>query len=566
MTDSLKPAAAPKLSTLKRDEHINRLQSETFDLAVIGGGITGAGIALDARSRGISVALVEKSDFASGTSSRSSKLIHGGLRYLEHLEFSLVREALRERETLSRIAPHLSRRLAFLVPLYRRGLQSPLGSNKLKLRLGLTLYDLLAGGRNVGRHRWLAPDEALKLAPALDSEGLRGAFLYYDCLTDDARLVVEVIKAAAAMGAVVANYAAARGITRLDDLYRIEVKDIAKDKAVTLRARVVVNATGVWADRLARLSDASAPRRLRPSKGIHIVVPSEKLNNRTAVLIPSLGEQRFLFVIPWLGRTLIGTTDTDYDGELDDPAATREETSRVLQSAARMFPGAALSESDCISAFAGLRPLVGSDKAATANLSRKEELFESESGLITIIGGKLTTYRRMAERAVDLATRRLENISRRAKRRGTHSDGSRHRMNGRSLTAQIELAGGRLERDVKTEAVRAASDYGVSVDTAIHLMETYGGNYRAVLEIASESEELKNPLAADLPHIEAEVIYAARAEMAATVEDFLSRRTRIALLAPDHGRGCAARVAALMGRELGWSSNEAQEALAGLSL
>jgi glycerol-3-phosphate dehydrogenase len=551
MTDSLKPAAAPRLSTLKRDEHINRLQSETFDLAVIGGGITGAGIALDARSRGISVALVEKSDFASGTSSRSSKLIHGGLRYLEHLEFSLVREALRERETLSRLAPHLSRRLAFLVPIYRRGLQSPLGSNKLKLRLGLTLYDLLAGGRNLGRHRWLAPAEALKLAPALDSAGLRGAFLYYDCLTDDARLVIEVIKAAAAMGAVVANYAAAHGVTRLDDLYRIEVQDIAADRAVTLRARVVVNATGVWADSVARLSEASAPRRLRPSKGIHIVIPSAKLNNQTAVLIPSLGEQRFLFVIPWLGRTLIGTTDTDYDGELDDPAATREEMSRVLQSAARMFPGAALSESDCISAFAGLRPLVGSDKAATANLSRKEELFESESGLITIIGGKLTTYRRMAERAVDLAARRLENKS---------------RMSGRSLTEQIELAGGRLERDVKTEAERAASDYGVSVDTASHLMETYGGNFRAVLEIASESEELKTPLAADLPHIEAEVIYAARAEMAATVEDFLSRRTRIALVAPDHGRGCAARVAALMGRELGWSSNEAQEALAGLSL
>ncbi|HEX5732591.1 MAG TPA: glycerol-3-phosphate dehydrogenase [Blastocatellia bacterium] len=552
MTDNLTPAAAPRMSTLKRNEHINRLQSETFDLAVVGGGITGAGIALDARSRGISVALVEKSDFASGTSSRSSKLIHGGLRYLEHLEFSLVREALRERETLSRLAPHLSRPLAFLVPLYRRGLQSPLGSNKLKLRLGLTLYDLLAGGRNVGRHRWLAPGEALKLAPALDSQGLRGAFLYYDCLTDDARLVVEVIKAAAAMSAVVANYAAARSITRLDDnSYRIEVEDVAAARSVTLRARVVVNATGVWADSVARLSDASAPRRLRPSKGIHIVVPSEKLNNRTAVLIPSLGEQRFLFVIPWLERTLIGTTDTDYDGDLDDPEATREETSRVLQSAARMFPGADLTEADCISTFAGLRPLVGGDKSTTANLSRKEELFESESGLITIIGGKLTTYRRMAERAVDLAARKLEN---------------KFRMNVRSLTERIELAGGRLERDVKTEAEQAASDYGVSVDTAIHLMETYGGNFRAVLEIASESEELRNPLAVDLPHIEAEVIYAARAEMAVTVEDFLSRRTRIALLAPDHGRSCATRVAALMGRELGWSSNEAQEALASLSL
>ncbi|HJQ68544.1 MAG TPA: glycerol-3-phosphate dehydrogenase [Blastocatellia bacterium] len=552
MNQDANPVAAPRLATLKRDDNIGRMQGETFDLAVIGGGITGAGIALDARSRGFSVALVEKSDFASGTSSRSSKLIHGGLRYLEHFEFSLVREALRERATLSRIAPHLSRRLAFLVPVYRRGLRSPLGSNKLKLRLGLTLYDLLAGGRNVGRHRWLAAAEALKLAPALDPRGLRGAFLYYDCLTDDARLVVEVIKAAAAMGAAVANYAAARAVTKLDDdSYRIEVEDTADDRTVTLRARVVVNATGVWADSVARLSDASAPPRLRPSKGVHIIVDSKKLDNRTAVLVPSLGEQRFLFVIPWLGRTLIGTTDTDYDGDLDDPPATREETSRVFESAARMFPGADLSESDCISAFAGLRPLVVGDQSSTANLSRKEELFESESGVITIIGGKLTTYRRMAERAVDLAARKLED---------------KFRMKGRSLTERIELAGGRVEGDVKAEAERAASDHGVSVETATHLIETYGGNFRAVLEIASESEELKNLLDAELPHIEAEVIYAARAEMAATVEDFLARRTRIALVARDHGRVCAARVATLMARELRWSSKKAQEALAGLSL
>jgi glycerol-3-phosphate dehydrogenase len=556
MGDDLKPVAAPVLSTLKRTENIARMQGEVFDLAVIGGGITGAGIALDARSRGITVALVEKNDFASGTSSRSSKLIHGGLRYLEHFEFSLVREALRERETLSRLAPHLSRRLGFLVPLYKKSQRSPLGSNKLKLRLGLTLYDLLAGRRNVGRHRWLNPDETLRLAPALDVRGLRGAFLYYDCLTDDARLVIEVIKAASARGAVAANYAAARSIERLEDnLSLIEVEDLASGNQIALRARVVVNATGVWADSVARLSDANAPTRLRPSKGIHIVIPSEKLNNQTAVLIPSAGEQRFLFVIPWLGRTLIGTTDTDYNGELDDPAATSEETSRVLESAARQFPAANLSATDCISAFAGLRPLVSSQGASTAKLSRKEDLFEGESGLITIIGGKLTTYRRMAERTVDIVARKLESNPR-----------MNTLMNKRSLTEKIELAGGRLERDISEEAEYAAIAYGVSRETATHLIETYGGNFRAVLEIASESDELKSPLTCGLPHIEAEVIYAARAEMIVTVEDFLARRTRIALLAPDHGRSCAARVAWLMGRELGWSNAEAQKALAGLSL
>jgi glycerol-3-phosphate dehydrogenase len=556
MSDDLKANAAPRLSLLSRDENIRRMQSEVFDLAVIGGGITGAGIALDARSRGISVALVEKSDFASGTSSRSSKLIHGGLRYLEHFEFSLVREALRERETLSRLAPHLSRPLAFLVPVYKRGLRSPLGSNKLKLRLGLTLYDLLAGRKNVGRHRWLARDEALKIAPALDARGLRGAFLYYDCLTDDARLVIEVIKAAALRGARVANYAAARRIEILDDnLSRIEVEVLTASRTVALRARVVVNATGVWADEVTQLSDESATKRLRPSKGIHIVIPSEKLNNTAAVLIPSLGEQRFLFVIPWLGRTLIGTTDTDYNGDLNEPAATSEEIERVLQSAARMFPDAKISATDCISAFAGLRPLVGGQGKSTAALSRKEEIFESQSGLISIIGGKLTTYRRMAERAVDIVARRLESNS---------------QMNGQtfghSLTERIELAGGPLERDIRDEAERAAIEYGVSVETANHLIKTYGGNFRAVLEIANESEELKKPLIDELPHIEAEVVYAARAEMAATVEDFLARRTRICLLARGDVRACAARVAALMAGELGWSSAEAEEALASLSL
>ena len=549
MSDDLKSDVAPTTSLPSRGETVERLQSEVFDLAVIGGGVTGAGIALDARSRGISVALVEKGDFASGTSSRSSKLIHGGLRYLEHFEFSLVREALRERETLSRLAPHLSRKLAFLVPLYKRGLRSPLGSNKLKLRLGLTLYDLLAGGKNVGRHRWLARDEALEHAPALDPRGLRGAFLYYDCLTDDARLVIEVIKEAARRGASVANYAAARRIERLDDLTRIEVEDLAARRAFAIRARVVVNAAGVWADEVTRLSDAGAAKRMRPSKGIHIVIPSEKLNNAAAVLIPSMGEQRFLFVIPWLGRTLIGTTDTDYDGNLDEPAATGEEIDRVLQSAARAFPGANISAADCISSFAGLRPLVGGAGESTAALSRKEEIFESESGLITIIGGKLTTYRRMAERAVDLAARRLESNSRM-----------------KSLTEHIRLAGGRLERDTKAEAQAAATRYGVSVEAATHVVETYGGNFRAVLEIATESEELKKPLIDGLPHIEAEVVYAARAEMIVTVEDFLARRTRIRLLARGDVRPCAARVAARMASELGWSTAEAQAAIADLSL
>ena len=526
-----KPAV--EFSPRARAANLNRMGREAFDVAVIGGGITGAGIALDAASRGLTVALIEKRDFASGTSSRSSKLIHGGLRYLEQFQFSLVREALEERATLKEMAPHLSEPLAFLVPVYGAGTRSPLGANKAKLRLGLWLYDLLAGRKNIARHRWLGRDEALKVAPRLESKNLRGGFLYYDCLTDDARLVIEVIKAAASHGALAANYARAFGLVKTGNrITGVEVEDALDKRRFNLNARTVVNATGVWSDEIARLQNPRSRNHLRPSKGIHIVLPSERFGNRAAVLIPSLGEQRFLFVIPWQGRTVIGTTDTDYTGDLDEPRAESEEITRVVESAARYFPGAGVSLDEVISSYAGLRPLVSGDGKSTKELSRKEEIFENESGMISIIGGKLTTWRRMAERVVDLVARRLE-----------HS--------GQGITASIRLANSAsLAGDLKQEAARAASEFDVPVATVEHLMQSYGGNFRAVLEIARESEELKRALIHGLPHIEAEVVYAARSEMAMTAEDFLSRRTRIALLASDGGRECEARVETLMKRTL----------------
>jgi glycerol-3-phosphate dehydrogenase len=535
MSENLKQQ---ELSLRTRSANLDRMRSEVFDVAVIGGGITGAGVALDAASRGLSVALVEKRDFASGTSSRSSKLIHGGLRYLEQFHFALVRESLHERAVLSRMAPHLSRPLEFLVPIYSTAARSPLGANKLKLRAGLWLYDLLAGRQNVARHRWLSREGALKLAPALEPAGLRGAFVYYDCLTDDARLVIEVIKAAAAHGAVIANYAAARGLRKNDDDRSVvQIEDVLNRSLFELRASVVVNASGVWSDEVSRLSDANSPEKLRPSKGIHVVTPAEKFQNHTAVLIPSLGEQRFLFVIPWHGRTVIGTTDTDYEGDLDEPAAQPDEVSRVMESAARAFPAANLSGEDVIGTFAGLRPLVRADhKQSTKELSRKEEIFETESRLITITGGKLTTWRRMAERVVDLISKRFERNGRRA---ALHP----------SVTNRIRLAGGSIDND----PARAAAEFDVNVSTVEHLMNTYGGNYRIVLDITRESEMMRETLVRGLPHIEAEVVYAARYEMIATVEDVLARRTRITLLARDHGRSCAMRVATLIGVELGWS-------------
>jgi len=543
MSGNLKPH---ELSLLTRAANLDRMRGEVFDVAVIGGGITGAGVALDAASRGLSVALIEKRDFASGTSSRSSKLIHGGLRYLKQFHFGLVRESLRERAVMSRMAPHLSRHLEFLVPIYSTAERSPLGSNKLKLRAGLWLYDLLAGRRNVARHRWVSREGALKLAPALDATGLRGAFVYYDCLTDDARLVIEVIKAAATHGAVISNYAVARGLRKNEaDQSVVEIEDVLNRSHFELRARVVVNAGGVWSDEVSRLSDASSPTKLRPSKGIHAVTPAEKLGNHTAVLIPSLGEQRFLFVIPWHGRTVIGTTDTDYEGDLDEPIVQPDEVNRVMESAARAFPAAKLSSEDVISTFAGLRPLVrAGHKRSTKELSRKEEIFETESGLITITGGKLTTWRRMAERVVDLISQRFERNGRRS-------------VLYASVTNRIRLAGGSIDSD----PARAAAQYDVSAPTVEHLMNTYGGNYRVVLDITRESKEMKETLVRGLPHIEAEVVYAARYEMAATVEDVLARRTRITLLASDHGRSCCKRVATVIGAELGWPHAEIELAI-----
>ncbi|HJQ26341.1 MAG TPA: glycerol-3-phosphate dehydrogenase/oxidase [Blastocatellia bacterium] len=523
-----------ELSRRTRAANLERMRRETFDIVVIGGGATGAGMALDAVSRGLTVALVEKHDFASGTSSRSSKLIHGGLRYLEHFEFALVREGLRERARLRRNAPHLGQPLPFLIPVYQSSERSPLGNQVLKLRLGLTLYDWLAGRQNFARHRWLTTAQALAFAPHLSVEGLRGAFVYYDGLTDDARLVIEIIKTAAGRGAVVANYVAASGFVERDSRIRgVAVTDTLSGEPLTVTGRIVINATGVWADDVMRLSDPAAARTLRPSKGIHVVLPAAKLNTRAAVLIPSLGEQRFLFVIPWQERIVIGTTDTDYAGDIEDPQATADEVRRVIESAAQSFPDANITTDDVISSFAGLRPLAGG-AGATKELSRREVIIETKKGLISIIGGKLTTWRAMGERAVDRAVERLAANAPAA-------------PIARSRSAEINLAHSeRFADGINSEAARLASEFAVPQATAAHLLQSYGGNCTAVLELTRRRPELKQRLIADLPHVEAEVVYAAGQEMAMTVEDFLSRRTRISLLARDGGAACVARVTELL--------------------
>src|SRR5262249_55549860 len=414
---------------------LERCEKEIFDILVIGGGITGAGIAFDAAARGLKVALVEKRDFAAGTSSRTTKLIHGGLRYLEHFDFGLVREALIERAILTRTAPHLAEAFPFVIPIYKNPHRNY--DHPLKLRAGLVLYDLLAGRHGFEHHHRLSPQEALDLAPQLDSQGLKGAFLYYDARTDDSRLVIEVIKAAHERGAAIANYTRVLGFLKNDrgKIVGARLGDQLTGREIETRARIVINATGVWMEETLRLNwhANNLPKIVRPAKGIHVTIAQERLPTKAAWLIPSLTGHRFYFVVPWQGRINIGTTDTDYKGDKDSPAATRAEVIEVLNAINSYFPNARLEPVDVISTWAGLRPLITDPRANnTTEVSRKEEIIETSDDLISISGGKLTTYRQMAEDTVDLATRRLR---------------ERHGVNAPdSATKELPISGGGIER------------------------------------------------------------------------------------------------------------------------
>jgi glycerol-3-phosphate dehydrogenase len=535
-----------------RRESLSRLAEELFDVLIIGGGITGAGLALDAALRGLRVALVEKRDFAAGTSSRSTKLIHGGLRYLEHFDLALVREGLRERAILARNAPRLARPFPFVIPIYenrRRNYDRP-----LKMRLGLLLYDLLAGRRAFARHRRLSRGEALTLAPQLDPRGLKGAFVYYDAVTNDSRLVVEVIKTARRRGAEMANYTRVAGFIKSEEgkIVGARLRDELTGGEIECRARIVINATGVWMEDLIRLDGQAANglnKRLRPAKGVHLTVPADRLRVDAAWLIPSLTSHRFYFVVPWEGRVNIGTTDTDYSGDKDHPQAEPEEVNEILGAINSYFPEARLEPSDVISSWAGLRPLITDPRAsATTEVSRKEEIIESEDGLISIGGGKLTTYRLMAERGIDLAARRLN---------------ERFNIAAGVASAKNEAIGGEISSDEITITPELLSQTeNLPLETAQHLLRDYGPDYRRLVELTREDERLRGRLVEGLPHILAEAVYAARCEMAMTLADVMTRRTRLAMVAGREALNCAAIVADAMARELGWSGEQTERQVA----
>jgi glycerol-3-phosphate dehydrogenase len=524
-------------STFDRATALRRLAEEQFDVLVIGGGITGAGAALDAASRGLRTALVERDDFASGTSSKSSKMVHGGLRYLQNGDVRLVYEALAERQRLRRNAPHLVKILPFLIPIFSKdGLISP----KVARAFGsaMWMYDATGGARIGKLHKRLKPAEAIEYMPTLPADRLAGAYLYYDARADDARLTLTIARTAALeFDAVVANGCRVSGLLKNADGKVAGATVDAGDGTFDVRATSVVNATGVWADDVRALDEGSHPNSLRPAKGIHITVPWSKVRNTIAVVVPVPKDKRSVFVVPWADHagdpqfTYIGTTDTDYDGSLDDPQCDRDDVEYLL-SAVNGAVTSKLTEEDVLGTWAGLRPLVKSASSGrTADLSRRHRVARSASGLITITGGKLTTYREMAADTVDEVMHEL----------GTRK---------RSRTRHLQLRGA-----AGFDTLRS-SDAASGNDTLVHLLDRYGDEAPAVFALAEKEPGLGDPLVPGLPYLRAEAVYAARHEMARSVDDVLSRRTRARLLARDETAAVADDVAALLAPELGWDDAE----------
>ena len=519
-------------------------RGETFDLLVIGGGATGCGIALDAASRGLSVALAEKGDFASGTSGRSTKLIHGGVRYLEaallhfdRVQFNLVRDALHERGVLLRIAPHLCRRLTLVTPLYRLA-EVPY------VFAGLKLYDLLAGEMGIGASRFIGRAELLRRFPMIRQQGLKGGVLYYDGQFNDARMNLALALTALEQGAAVANHLEVVELVREGDrVAGARVRERFSGQSWEIRARCVVNACGPSADLLRRLDDPQATPLLQVSSGIHIVLPRSFAPADTGITIPKTEDGRVLFILPWLGGCLVGTTDEPAVPR-EHPVVDEEHIDYLLRHVGRYF-NLKLERADIRSCWSGLRPLVRDPSAAdTARLARDHVISRSPSGLITIVGGKWTTYRKMALDTVDYAVR----VAGLAPKVGCRTD-------------RIMLAGGAGFRP--EAAPELASQYGLTQESAWHLHRSYGDLAPRVAELCSG--DFHEPLAPGYPYLKGELLWAVRREFALSAADFLARRLPLALLDLEAARVAVPYVLETMAGELGWDevrlAKERQEIL-----
>jgi glycerol-3-phosphate dehydrogenase len=516
-----------------RDVALEKLEATRraeLDLLVVGGGITGAGIALDASSRGMKVGLVERDDFASGTSSKSSKLVHGGLRYLEQREFGLMREAAQERDLLRHLAPHLVEPLAFILPVSDRWARAKFG-------VGLWAYDALASFKNMSVHRYLDVSDTEAAVPALPKGKIKGGFLFYDCKNDDVRLVMEVLVQAVRYGAVVANHLEVKDLSGSDHLCTATVEDRLSGDCFEVRAAHIIVAAGVWTDELEAMANPEAAARVRPSKGIHLAFRRDKLPvTGSGAFIPDAERKRMLFVIPWLDTVIVGTTDTKYDGNIDEPSVDDDDRRYVLDAIESVFH-LGLTEADIAGAWAGLRPLIAGEKGSTADLSRKHTVYDVSPGITGITGGKLTTYRRMAKDAVD------------------HVLGSRGEE-VRSKTRWIRLGSSDVGA-LRSAVERRGKRIGLSSDAMANLVRCYGDRALAVIDIAAE-EELTGHIVPGTQPIAAEVAYTARNEMVQALSDLLSRRTRLALTDPAGGIGEKSVAPSLLSDELGWSEERSR--------
>lgn len=527
-------------SPFSRSFSLEKLSQQTFDVLVVGGGITGAGVALDAASRGLSVALVERDDFASGTSSKSSKLVHGGLRYLQQGDVRLVYQALRERKRLRRNAPHLVQVLPFMIPILTK---DGVVSRKIARALGsaMWMYDL-TGGWRIGRiHRRLNAKKAFAHLPTMNPKRLASAYLYYDAEADDARLCLTVLRTAADLGAVIANRCKVLSITSPSaSEHHVVVSDTITNNSFTVSARSVVNATGVWADDVRALDEDSHPDTIRPAKGVHLTVPWDKVKNDIAVVIPVPKDRRSLFVVPWLPKsdgtyrfTYIGTTDTDYQGPVDDPQCTKDDITYVLD-ALNASVTTGITEQDVTGVWSGLRPLVkpqeGAASGRTADLSRRHSVITSPTGVVTVTGGKLTTYREMAEDAVD---------------------------------AVCELLGKKSASRTKRLALRGSSGKrSRDGDLNLHLDGRYGSDSQQVKDLIAQQPHLDSELIPGLPYLKAEAVYAVTNEMATSLDDILTRRTRARLQHRQNTKASAKEIAELVAPYAGWDADEIQQQVA----
>ncbi|MFD7504086.1 glycerol-3-phosphate dehydrogenase/oxidase [Streptomyces sp. NPDC059850] len=525
----------PALGPAERGQALARMADRELDVLVVGGGVVGAGTALDAATRGLETGLVESRDWASGTSSRSSKLVHGGLRYLEMLDFALVREALKERGLLlERIAPHLVKPVPFLYPLKHRGWERAYAG------AGVALYDAMSissgHGRGLPVHRHLSRTRALRVAPCLRKDALVGALQYYDAQVDDARFVTSLVRTAARYGAQVANRARVVGFLREGArVVGARVHDLEQGGEFEVRARQVVNASGVWTDETQALIGERGQFHVRASKGIHLVVPRDRVHSTTGLILRT--EKSVLFVIPWGRHWIIGTTDTGWDLDKAHPAASSADIDYLLEHVNEVL-AVPLTRDDVEGVYAGLRPLLAGESDATSKLSREHTVAHPAPGLVVVAGGKYTTYRIMAKDAVDEAVHGLD------------------RRVGPCVTEEVPLVGAVGYTALWNARARMAKRAGLHVARVEHLLNRYGALAEEVLELIAADPSLAEPLTAADDYLRAEVVYAASHEGARHLDDVLTRRTRISIETFDRGTRGAREAAELMAPVLGWGPEQ----------